>query len=426
MLGRGDYLIFYLATLQNAWATSSRGFSRCRRPFESPVCLTHIFLLFKQFHLRKWSIITNSVHMCEGSVCAKRHYLNVQHNRSSPHELKIQRVLAGEEDQGESKVWGLLIPQDSLFPHWLGIWDLVIASVMSLYNFTLQGPVMGFGFTRAFQQGEGKQQERITSGNASPESSKSEILCCHLSLARPEVYTKEKAKKIGHWPCISQTQETLVWAHRVSLFPDFPHCFLTGSQSTISQSPTNRMLRIRVKKAKKRKNWGLREQVQLGNPGSLPGGATILFWVMKNREFEHVEIGEKEGTGELGKEDEAKNRGGAPRAHKESGGQDDCRPCWGLRLQTRSPKKSEVCIILRCSEKRSDPLIYLFFSFPSPEHIFLCWRLIYNSGNLLQREQVFLWDEAPWEAECTHWKKACHSTARQREAWVEARADRRH
>lgn len=54
---------------------------------------------------------------------------------------------------------------------------------------------MGFGYTQAFQQGEGKQGERITSGNASPESSKFEILSCHSSLATPEVHKKEKAKK---------------------------------------------------------------------------------------------------------------------------------------------------------------------------------------------------------------------------------------
>lgn len=95
----------------------------------------------------------------------------------------------------------------------------------------------------------------------------------------------------------------------------------------------------------------------------------------------------------------------------------------GLRVQTRDSRESKVCTVLGCSEKRSDPLVYLFFSFPSLEHIFLCWRLIYNSGNLLQREQVFLWDEAPWEAECTSGKKACHSRAGQRENWVAARAE---
>lgn len=94
-----------------------------------------------------------------------------------------------------------------------------------------------------------------------------------------------------------------------------------------------------------------------------------------------------------------------------------------LRVQTRGSRENKVCIVLGCSEKHSDLLVYLFFSFPSLEHIFLCWRIIYNSGNLLQREQVFLWDEAPWEAECTNGKKACHSKARQREAWVEARAE---
>lgn len=52
--------------------------------------------------------------------------------------------------------------------------------------------------------------------------------------------------------------------------------------------------------------------------------------------------------------------------------------------------KVKFVIILRCSEKHSDPLVYLFLSFPSLEHIFLCWKLlIYNSGNLLQRKQVF-------------------------------------
>lgn len=78
-----------------------------------------------------------------------------------------------------------------------------------------------------------------------------------------------------------------------------------------------------------------------------------------------------------------------------------------------SPRESEVCLVLGCSEKRSDPLVYLFFSFPSLEHIFLCWRLIYNSGNLLQREQVFLWDETPWEAASTTGKKSMsqHSQA---------------
>ena len=77
-----------------------------------------------------------------------------------------------------------------------------------------------------------------------------------------------------------------------------------------------------------------------------------------------------------------------------------------LRVQTRGSRENKVCIVLGCSEKHSDPLVYLFFSFPSLEHIFLCWRIIYNSGNLLQREQVFLWDEAPWEAECTNGKKS--------------------
>lgn len=62
----------------------------------------------------------------------------------------------------------------------------------------------------------------------------------------------------------------------------------------------------------------------------------------------------------------------------------------GFRVQIRGTRESEVCIILRCSEKHSDPLVYLFLSFLSLEHIFLCWRLlIYNSGNLLQRKQVF-------------------------------------
>lgn len=85
-------------------------------------------------------------------------------------------------------------------------------------------------------------------------------------------------------------------------------------------------------------------------------------------------------------------------------------PGVGFRVRTMSPRESEVCIVLGCSEKRSDPLVYLFFSFPSLEHIFLCWRLIYNSGNLLQREQVFLWDETPWEAASTSGKKK-HVTA---------------
>lgn len=96
----------------------------------------------------------------------------------------------------------------------------------------------------------------------------------------------------------------------------------------------------------------------------------------------------------------------------------------GLRVHTRGLRENKVCIVLGGSEECSDPLVYLFFSFLSLEHIFLCWRLIYNSGNLLQREQVFLWDETPWEAECANGKKkACHSRARQREAWVAARAE---
>lgn len=97
----------------------------------------------------------------------------------------------------------------------------------------------------------------------------------------------------------------------------------------------------------------------------------------------------------------------------------------GFRAQTRGPRESEVCIIPRYSETHCDPLVYLFFSFPSLEHIFLCWRLIYNAGSLLQREQVFLWNETPWEAECTSGKKMCDSTARQREAWVKAMAEGR-
>lgn len=52
----------------------------------------------------------------------------------------------------------------------------------------------------------------------------------------------------------------------------------------------------------------------------------------------------------------------------------------GFRVQTRGPRESEVCVILRYSEKHCDPLVYPFSSFPSLEHIFLCWRLIYNSG----------------------------------------------
>lgn len=77
-----------------------------------------------------------------------------------------------------------------------------------------------------------------------------------------------------------------------------------------------------------------------------------------------------------------------------------------FRIRTRGPRESEVCIILRCSEEHFDPLVYLFFSFPFFEHIFLCWRLIYNSGNLLQREQVFLWDETSWEAERSSGKES--------------------
>lgn len=40
---------------------------------------------------------------------------------------------------------------------------------------------------------------------------------------------------------------------------------------------------------------------------------------------------------------------------------------------------------------------------------------------------MFLWDEPPWETERTSGKKkkkACHRTARQREAQVEARTER--
>lgn len=90
----------------------------------------------------------------------------------------------------------------------------------------------------------------------------------------------------------------------------------------------------------------------------------------------------------------------------------------GFRIQTRGSREREVCVILRHSEKHRDPLVYPFSSFPSPEHIFLCWRLIYISGSILPREQVLLWDETPWETECTCGKKVCHSTARQREDWV--------
>lgn len=84
-----------------------------------------------------------------------------------------------------------------------------------------------------------------------------------------------------------------------------------------------------------------------------------------------------------------------PRTHEESSGHDDFQPAHtGFGVQ-KGPKGMQSFIVLGCSEKCSDPLVYLFFSFPPPEHIFFYWRLIYNAGSLLQWEQVFLWDEIP-------------------------------
>lgn len=52
----------------------------------------------------------------------------------------------------------------------------------------------------------------------------------------------------------------------------------------------------------------------------------------------------------------------------------------GLRTQARAQG---------CAGKRTGLLFAWFSLFRSVEHIFICWRLIYNSGNLLLREQVF-------------------------------------
>lgn len=96
-----------------------------------------------------------------------------------------------------------------------------------------------------------------------------------------------------------------------------------------------------------------------------------------------------------------------------SGGQDDFRPSH----RSKGKQSLHHSGMLR---KTFWPLVYLLSLL---EHIFLCWRLIYNSGNLLQREQVFLWDEAPWEAECTSGGGgACHSTVRWRQGQEEEEA----
>lgn len=89
ILGSGGSILYFIWQ-QNAWATSSRGFSRSKRPLGSPLCFTHVSLLFKKFGLRKSSVFTNSLYMFEGSLCAKEHYLNVQDNGPSPHGLNLR------------------------------------------------------------------------------------------------------------------------------------------------------------------------------------------------------------------------------------------------------------------------------------------------------------------------------------------------
>lgn len=112
------HLIFYPAAIQDAWAVSGRGFSRCTKPCGWPICLTcdpriapclqgGVSLPLKQFGLRKWPVFTNSILTLEGFLCAERHCLNLQDNKSSHHELRTWRVLEeGEETRlkGDDKV----------------------------------------------------------------------------------------------------------------------------------------------------------------------------------------------------------------------------------------------------------------------------------------------------------------------------------
>ena len=112
------HLIFYPAAIQDAWAVSGRGFSRCTKPCGWPICLTcdpriapclqgGVSLPLKQFGLRKWSVFTNSILMLEGFLCAERHCLNLQDSKSSHHELRAWRVLEeGKETRlkGDDKV----------------------------------------------------------------------------------------------------------------------------------------------------------------------------------------------------------------------------------------------------------------------------------------------------------------------------------
>lgn len=73
------------------------------------------------------------------------------------------------------------------------------------------------------------------------------------------------------------------------------------------------------------------------------------------------------------------------------------------------------------SEKH--PSVYLFFLYSWL--IFLCWRLIYKLGNLLQRSRCFSGTEHLGKQNVImKKKKACQSRAKQRDIWVDTKGRR--
>lgn len=82
-------------------------------------------------------------------------------------------------------------------------------------------------------------------------------------------------------------------------------------------------------------------------------------------------------------------------------------------------KGKQVYNILRYSEKHCDPLTYLFFFFLSS----ISFSVKGSFRHPLQREQVFLWDEAPVLGSRRYKWEKCVIAQPGREAWVKARVE---